>query len=1149
MSIRRAKLFVAVTGVLLAGSAAATTYSDNFTGVSAKLNWTALNDACLTAGNGSGTIPACPTGFGNAFNNSGVADIPGQGALILTPAQNSQTGAILSAFPPFPLSQGIQITFTTYTYGGDSGGLAHNGADGIVFFLTDGTKAAPTTTGAEGGSMGYDCSNGNGKYDGITNGYLGLGIDEFGNFLNTGDNGTNPQLTGTSGSGVNGGIYNSNDPLGATANGTNTYYSANKGKISAGTGPQYQPERIGLRGAGNTNWAWLQSMNPTYYAGGSNAGKVQTACRRGQYATDASGTTWANIPYNYNAIPGGYAVLPDSQPIANNSKSATRNPTGTTPPANVAWPITYKLAISPGGLLNFSYSYNNGDFQPVLANQDITAFNGPLPSSLRFGFSAGTGGSNNVHAIVCFLASPFLSNTSAGSNTVTGKVTANTQFFLASYSSDNWWGSLVADPLVIQSDGSLAVSTTANWDAKCVLTGGPCDSMGVDSAGNPITTIPVQAPSARNLYTWDGSGAGTLFAWSSLSAAAQTALNKNPAGTVDNQGQQRVQWMQGVRSVEQLQPPPPGTLRARSYVFGDVINASPTFVGAPTVGLYPDTFQDLLYPAATMPENGGSAQAFSAYATSNATRVNVVYSGANDGFMHGFQAGAYTSSGTYNTALNNGKELMAYMPSDVLLNKAVNLADPLYKHDYLVDATPVASDLFYGNKWHTWLVGGVGSSGQEIYALDVTNPTAFAASNVVGDWDNSTLTHLGATTGTPIIARMHNGQWAIIFGSGRHTNNDGSVNNSTTAGVYIGLVNSLTGTVSYQFLDTGVGSSASPDSLTDVTSVDLDGDGIADYLYAGDTQGNVWRFDVTGSLTTNWKLSSFTGAPGPLFVANNAAGTAQPITTAITVLAVQTGTSTRAMVYFGTGNQTQASAVKGVQYATGTSSASPSTAQTFYGIWDWNMNAWNAIANSTAQYAALSAGGAFTRSNLLTQTLVPPPVPTDTTHRYLSSTSVICWKGDAATSACPSGNQFGWLFDLPDPGTKTGQFAGQGEQVIYNATFISGAIVVNTTIPPRVSAAQCNSGTQTGFTMAFNPANGGGFSQGYFPDASGGFSGGSSTVAGVQLNGVGTPTSVQYGGKSYIVTQTVGGTAAILPTNPPANNNPSRVSWRELVNP
>ena len=90
---------------------------------------------------------------------------------------------------PFSLSaSGLQVTFTTETYEGDSGGANNDGADGISFFLQD--ASAPVNYGDAGGSLGYTCSNQNGPptgyagYDGMVGGYLGLGIDEYGNFLN-----------------------------------------------------------------------------------------------------------------------------------------------------------------------------------------------------------------------------------------------------------------------------------------------------------------------------------------------------------------------------------------------------------------------------------------------------------------------------------------------------------------------------------------------------------------------------------------------------------------------------------------------------------------------------------------------------------------------------------------------------------------------------------------------------------------------------------------------------------------------------------------------------------------------------------------------------------------------------------------------------
>jgi type IV pilus assembly protein PilY1 len=1139
----------ALAAALMAGSVAAqTSYTDNFQGTSANLKWTALGDACLTAGGSSssanGNIPSCSSkGF--------LTDTVGQGALLLTPAQNNQTGAILSAFTPFPLSQGIQVTFTTYTFGGSHDGLAGNGADGIVFMLTDGTDpnnnnatvSAPTATGGEGGSMGYGCSNGNGVYDGIAYGYLGLGIDEFGNFLNSGDNGSQ-------------GVYNSNDPSGTKANGTNTYYSANGGVIGAGTGPQYQPERIGLRGAGNTNWAWLQAKNSSYYSGSSTASKVQAACKSGQYVSGGSGSRnspyqYTSIPYNYNPIAGGYAVLPNSQPIANNSSSATRNPAagtaacvGNSPACTIAWPITYKLSISSKGLLNFSYSYNNGVFQPVLTNTDITKSNGPLPASLRFGFSAGTGGSNNVHEITCFQASPLSSTSSAAANTIqSGEVKTGTQIYLAAYSNNNWWGSMQAVSLVTN-NGVLAASNVANWDAKCVLTGGPCDTMGTDATGTPTNNITVQSPSSRILLTSNGNndnGGGESLEWTGgITAAQQGILNTNSAGTVDNNGQIRLNWLRGDRTQEQGASST-APLRQRTYVLGDIIDSSPTWVGAPMAGTYPNSFSDGLYGgASTAAENQAGAQTYSTFASNNVSRLNVTYVGGNDGIMHGFESGSFDSNGNFTSAVNgsftgtnnDGKEVIGYMPAGVLANKSVSLTNPNYVHDYMVDATPALGDLFYGSAWHTWLVGGVGSSGKEIYALDVTNPSNFSESNagslVIGDWTNASsgLSHLGNTVGSPIIARMHNGQWAIIFGNGLSSN--------TSAGIYIGLVDKTTGAVTYQFLDTGVGSSSSANGIAYVTSVDLDGDHIADYLYAGDLKGNVWRFDVTSSSTSNWAASKFgNSTPTPMFVAKDSSNNLQPITTAIVAAAIQTNGVSRVMLYFGTGQKIPQTTTSGDTYSTGT--------QTFYGIWDSDMGNWNSL--SSVKYASLATGQSFTSSNLLAQTSTETNTTTGSVsgYRYLSTGSQVCWQG---TTTCSGGsttnNQFGWMYNLPDT----------NEQIIYNPTIIEGAVVVNTAIPPSISATQCKAGQQTGWTMAFDPTNGGGLPQGFFPNSSGAFGTGSNgtVVSGVGFNGVGTPTAVTYNGQTYMVSQTVTGTPVLSRVNPKTGNSPARVSWREIRN-
>ncbi|MGA0587743.1 PilC/PilY family type IV pilus protein [Dyella sp. KRB-257] len=1073
-----------LTLLCFGGVAHATTYTDNFSGAQATLDWKALDYACLTAGSGTGSIPKCAS----------PNDNPGYGALRLTPAVNEKTGAILSNFS-FPLNQGLQVTFTTYTYGGDSGGTAGDGADGITFFMTDGTQPVPSTAGALGGSLGYSCSNINSKYEGLANAYLGLGIDEFGNFLNSGDN-------------TNTGVVNTHYS-GDTSFGFNTWYNG---------GHQYQPMRIGLRGAGNLTWAYLQSLNPDYYSGSPNKSKLTAVCRSGKYVNDDGDHAWLPAYTNYAVIPGGYRVLPNSQKIAKESATTRTD----------AYPITYKITISPSGLLNFAYSYNNGAFTPVLANRLITQDNGPLPSALRFGFSSGTGGSNNVHEITCFQASPLQSNSSAATNTIqSGEVKIGSQVYLATYTPDNWWGSVQSLPLVT-TNGTLSISTQANWDASCVLTGGACPAMGTDANGNATTTVTAESPSSRQLMTWNPtSGQGVGLQWSNLTTTQQTALN-----STDSLGQDRVSWLRGTRSVEQLQSPP-GNLRARTKVLGDVIDSSPTFVGAPVSGTLPDSFADALYSNASIPEAASGAQSYSAFVTAQTGRTNMVYVGANDGFLHGFEAGAYDSSGSYVSTLNDGKELLGYLPSGLLTgSKLVNLTSPVYTHDFYVDATPGVGDLFYGNAWHTWLVGGVGTAGSEIYALDITNPGNFsepnAASLVKGDWigGSGSLSHLGKTVGTPIIVRMHNGQWAIIFGNG--------LDSGQTAGVYIGLVDSTTGAVTFQFLDTKIGSSTSANGIAYVTSADLDGDHIVDYLYGGDLQGNVWRFDVTSKNSNSWSVSKF-GASGannfnPLFVAKDASSNLQPITTSPVVASVRTGNTNRLMVFFGTGHKTPFTASQGDQYASGT--------QTFYGIWDYDMSNWNSMAS--IKYATLSGTQSISRSTLLQQALVSQTTGSGNGqvlgYRTLPTSSKVCWKG--STDCASNNNEYGWYFDLPDT----------HEQIIYNPTIVEGAVVVNTAVPPTISAIQCNPGLQTGWTMAFDPASGGGVKNGFFPGISGGFGAGDdgSVTSGIRLDAVGTVTTVKYGGDTYIVTQTVQGAAKLSKVNPPNNENPSRVSWREL---
>ena len=81
------------------------------------------------------------------------------------------------------------MTFDFFAYNGATspgpdGSIAPQPGDGISFFLIEGT-ASPTAAGGFSGSLGYaNLNTGASNTPGLVGGYLGIGLDEYGNFSN-----------------------------------------------------------------------------------------------------------------------------------------------------------------------------------------------------------------------------------------------------------------------------------------------------------------------------------------------------------------------------------------------------------------------------------------------------------------------------------------------------------------------------------------------------------------------------------------------------------------------------------------------------------------------------------------------------------------------------------------------------------------------------------------------------------------------------------------------------------------------------------------------------------------------------------------------------------------------------------------------------
>jgi uncharacterized repeat protein (TIGR01451 family) len=106
------------------------------------------------------------------------ADAVGQGYLRLTSAATDQAGSIIDNVG-FDAPDGFTISFEFFAYGG-------SGADGFSVFLVDeaGQPASGFRIGASGGSLGYAQKTNAPAAPGVSRGYIGIGIDEFGNFAN-----------------------------------------------------------------------------------------------------------------------------------------------------------------------------------------------------------------------------------------------------------------------------------------------------------------------------------------------------------------------------------------------------------------------------------------------------------------------------------------------------------------------------------------------------------------------------------------------------------------------------------------------------------------------------------------------------------------------------------------------------------------------------------------------------------------------------------------------------------------------------------------------------------------------------------------------------------------------------------------------------
>ncbi|KAF1686198.1 pilus assembly protein PilC [Pseudoxanthomonas broegbernensis] len=471
--------------------------------------------------------------------------------------------------------------------------------------------------------------------------------------------------------------------------------------------------------------------------------------------------------------------------------------------------------------------------------------------------------------------------------------------------------------------------------------------------------------------------------------------------------------------VNYLRGQPVTGYRNRSSLLGDIVNSQPEIV----------TPQDDFgygywsYAASGAPEwragLGGGYRDFLAAKRTAGRRM--IYVGANDGMLHAFDA-AQGSGG--------GAEEFAFIPNGSLRHM-YELANPNYDHRYFVDGPITVGDASFSGSgagdWRTVLVGTTGAGGAgiaagasargfgSVYALDVTNPGSFDASKVLWELNAQTDDDLGFALGKPAIVPVAGAgadaapRWVAIFGNGPNSANGAPV-------LYV--VDLATGAVLSRLKPTS-STYASQNGLMSVAPVAVyNSEGLVDTVYAGDLQGNLWKFDLRSGTPSSW-LVAFGGAP--LFQAVYD-GQPQPITGGIEV---SSGPGGGVSVFFGTGRY----------FTQGDNTTS--SVQSFYGIWD-----------------NLSSTPVGTRDSLVSQGQEAQGISNGYNTRGV---------GPLPPNPVNYGTHHGWYVDLLVEGEAA------GERFIGTPTLQSGKVVFTTYVP---ASAICSAGGGVNWMYALDLLNG-----------------------------------------------------------------------------
>ncbi|MBI1910934.1 MAG: hypothetical protein HYS21_02940 [Deltaproteobacteria bacterium] len=379
-------------------------------------------------------------------------------------------------------------------------------------------------------------------------------------------------------------------------------------------------------------------------------------------------------------------------------------------------------------------------------------------------------------------------------------------------------------------DGSIRDNAVSYWGM--VADGGEVENGGVGA-------LLLSRSQARNIYTYTGASLDLIASGNAFSTS-NTGLTAAMLGVADDiEKNKLINYVHGNDSYDDDLNGV--TSEKRNWILGDILHSKPVVV---------------------------SYASYSVANESDCTQnKSVVFVGSNGGMLHAFKD-------------CDGSELWAFVPPDLLANLKQM---PAATHTYFVDSSAVpyiydansdgTIDYSAGDKAITLF--GERRGGGSYYAIDVSNPSSpkylwRLSSTESPSGVNTDYSELAESWSEPVIAKVFVEsagvdvvKVAAFIGAGYDNaaeDQEPAASSTKGRGVYAVEVATLTSGVPGFFTSgrkiwgytNSANSQLTRSFPAQLSILDLNGNGYADRVYAGDTSGNIWRFDIGSKLVSSW---------------------------------------------------------------------------------------------------------------------------------------------------------------------------------------------------------------------------------------------------------------------------------------------------------